>query len=47
LVRKEWVSGQLSLTGDPRISGVGGLAYKALGVVPFGVWGLISDKKER
>jgi RHS repeat-associated protein len=43
----QWVKGQLSMTGDPRISGVGGLAYKALGAAPFSIWGLITDKKER
>jgi RHS repeat-associated protein len=39
----KWVKGQVSLTGDPRISGVGGLSYKAIGIIPFGIWGLITD----
>jgi hypothetical protein len=43
LLELAWVKGQVSMLGDPRISGVGGLAYKALGIIPFGVWGLISD----
>jgi len=43
----DWVKGQLSMTGVPRISGIGGLAYKALGVIPFGISSLFEkDKKE-
>jgi hypothetical protein len=39
----QWVTDQLSMNGDPRVSGVGGLAYKALGIIPFSI-GAIFDK---
>jgi CubicO group peptidase (beta-lactamase class C family) len=39
-----WVGNQLSFSDQPRISGVGGLAYKALGVVPFGIAGILQNK---
>ena len=39
-----WVGNQLSFSEQPRISGVGGLMYKAIGVVPFGVAGILQNK---
>jgi RHS repeat-associated protein len=39
-----WVVNQMSFNDQPRISGLGGLAYKALGVVPFGIAGILQNK---